>query len=76
MSKLSSKMEYALEIVHKGSRRLICNYGNQFFLAGGTHDDGVCERSTLEALVKRGLLVKVIEMTGRGEYRLPQDAES
>jgi hypothetical protein len=65
---LSPKMQFALDMAKKGE--LICAYGNQFFIAGKTHDDGVCERNTLEALVKRGLLVKTPDMTGRGRYVL------
>lgn len=69
--KLSLKMTTALEMARKGE--LISSYGNQFFIAGMTNEDGVCERNTLEALVKRGLLAKEPDWSGRGRYRITKE---
>lgn len=68
MRRLTTLQLNALRLAERGT--LICAYGNEFFLAAGTHVDGTYQRNTLESLRKRGFLDYVPGMTHRGEYNI------
>lgn len=75
MPKLTVQQRAALMLALQAERvavdrRLICAYGNRFFMAGRTEPEGTAERSTLRSLEKRGLVAYEPGLSGRGEFTI------
>lgn len=75
---LSAQQVHALKLAGRAKveaidGRLICGYGNQFFMAGLTHQHGTAERNTLVSLQKRGLLSYDPGLTRRGEFCITRE---
>lgn len=73
--KLSEKQTAGLLLAFRAKKiafggYLICAYGNEFFMAGRTFDDGTAERNTLMSLKKKGLLSWRPGFALRGEFTI------